>query len=247
MRLENKVAVITGGGTGIGRACAQALHREGAKVVIFGRRKEPLDKVARALGKNALAIPGDITDEKDLERLVQTTISQWQKIDILVNNAGVFTAKPTHQVEDDQWDAVIDVNLRAVFRLTRMALRHMAGRRTGNIINISSILGLVAMPQAAAYNASKGALNLFTRTVAVEYGAMGIRCNAICPGLIATEMTEEMMKNKELLDEWIKDYPIGRFGAPEDIANACLFLASEESAFITGVLLPVDGGCTAAS
>ena len=133
----------------------------------------------------------------------------------------------------------------AVFKLTREVLPHMIKQKSGSIVNISSILGLVAVPNTAAYNVSKGALNQFSRSLAVEYGPSGIRCNAICPGLIATEMTEELMNDKDFMQELRKNYPIGRFGQPEDIAQACLFLASDESSFITGAVLPVDGGYTA--
>ena len=139
----------------------------------------------------------------------------------------------------------MDTNMRCVFQLTKRALPHMMERKSGTFIHISSILGLIAVPGVAAYNVSKCALLQFNRSLAMEYGPMGIRTNAVCPGLVQTEMTEELMKDEDLMKEWSKDYPIGRFGAPEDIANACLYLASDESSFVTGVALPVDGGFTA--
>jgi len=245
MRLKDKTAIITGGATGIGLSSARAFCREGAKVAIFGRRKDRLDEAGNEIGGNVLPVPGDITHEADIKRLVETTINTFGRIDILVNNAGVFTGAPIHEMEDDAWDNTLNVNMRSVFRLTREVLPHMMRQKSGSIIHISSILGLVGTPNAAAYNTSKGALNQFCRSLAVEYGAHGIRSNAICPGLIATEMTADLMADKDLMAEWSKNYPIGRFGTPEDIANACLFLASAESSFITGVLLPVDGGYTA--
>ena len=175
---------------------------------------------------------------------METTVHTYGKVDILVNNAGVFTGSPLHEMKDNQWDKVLDVNMNRVFKLTREVLPHMIRQKSGSIVNISSNLGLVAAPNTTAYNVSKGALNQFSRSVAVEYGYLGIRSNAICPGLIATEMTEELMNDKDFLQELRKNYPIGRFGQPEDVASACLFLACDESSFITGTILPVDGGYT---
>jgi NAD(P)-dependent dehydrogenase (short-subunit alcohol dehydrogenase family) len=245
MRLENKIAIITGGGSGIGLSCAQLFCQEGAKVVIFGRRKNRLEEAARGIGLNILAIPGDITCKEDIQRLVETTVNSYGRVDILVNSAGIFTGAPLHEVTDDDWESVLDLNMTSVFKLTREILPHMIRQKSGSIVNISSILSLVAAPGTSAYNVSKGALNQFSRSLAVEYGSSGIRSNAICPGLIATEMTEELMNDEDLMREWSKNYPIGRFGKPEDVARACLFLASEESSFITGAILPVDGGYTA--
>ena len=245
MRLENKIAIITGGGTGIGLSCTRLFCREGAKVAIFGRRKNRLDNAVREIGEDVLAVSGDITRHEDIKRLVESTLNAHGRVDILVNCAGIFTGAPLHEMKNDEWDAVLDLNMTSVFKLTREVLPHMIQRKSGNIVNISSILGLVAAPNTAAYNVSKGALNQFTRSIAVEYGSSGIRSNAICPGLIATEMTEELMRDEDLMQEWSKNYPIGRFGQPEDVARACLFLAGDESAFITGAILPVDGGYTA--
>ena len=140
---------------------------------------------------------------------------------------------------------MMNINMRAVFQLTRRVLPVMMEQKSGNIIHISSILGIIAVPQVAVYNISKGALNQFSRSIAVEYGSYGIRSNSICPGLIETDMTADLMKDEALMQEWSKGYPIGRFGKPEDVASACLFLASDESSFITGTVLPVDGGFTA--
>lgn len=245
MRLENKIAIITGGGTGIGLSCARLFCQEGAKVVIFGRRKNRLEDAVREIGEHVLAVPGDITRNEDIRRLVETTINTYGRVDILVNNAGIFTGSPLHEMKDNEWDTALDINMTSVFKLTRAVLPHMIRQKSGNIVHISSILGLVAVPNTAAYNVSKGALNQFSRSLAVEYGSLGIRSNAICPGLIATEMTEELMNDKDLMQEWSKNYPIGRFGQPEDVAQACLFFASEESSFVTGAILPVDGGYTA--
>jgi len=245
MRLKNKTAIITGGATGIGFACAQLFCREGARVVLFGRRRDRLDAAAATLGEKALAVPGDITNKEDIVRLTDTALAHMGQIDILVNNAGTFGGAPLHEMEDDHWDTMFAINLRGAFQLTRRVLPAMLKRKSGSIIHIGSILGMVAVPQTAAYNASKGALIQFSRSIAAEYGQNGIRSNAVCPGLIATEMTADLMDDKELMEEWRKGYPLGRFGKPEDVAQACLYLASDAASFVTGAVLPVDGGYTA--
>jgi len=245
MRLKDKTAIITGGGTGIGLATAHAFYQEGAKIILFGRRKEKLEKAVEKLGGSAIIVQGDMTNNNDLDQLINETLHNFKKIDILVNNAGLFNGSPLHEISDSQWDEIMDINIRSVFQLTRRVLPAMLSQKYGNIIHISSILGLIAVPQVAAYNVSKGALNQFSRSIAVEYGSSGIRSNSICPGLIATDMTADLMQDADLMKEWSKEYPIGRFGKPEDVANACLYLASDESSFITGITLPVDGGFTA--
>lgn len=245
MKLQGQTAIITGGGTGIGLACANLFIREGARVALFGRRRELLNQTAADLGKNVLTIGGDITQKNDVQMLVQKTVEAFGRIDILINNAGVFHGSSFHEMEEEQWDNIFGVNLRGVFLLTREVIPNMLEAGKGNIVNISSILGIVAARDVSAYNVSKGALNQLTRSIAVEYGNRGIRCNAVCPGLVATEMTSDIISNKELMEDWLKNYPIGRFGVPEDVARACLFLASTESSFITGAVLPVDGGYTA--
>ncbi len=245
MRLKDKTAIITGGGSGIGLAAARAFCKEGAKVILFGRRKEKLLSAANELGDSVLIVQGDMTHNDDLDQLINKTLNNFKGIDILVNSAGLFNGAPLHEISDSQWDEMMDINIRSVFQLTRRVLPIMMAQKSGSIVHISSILGLIAVPQVAAYNVSKGALNQFSRSIAVEYGSYGIRSNSICPGLIETDMTAELMKDASLMQEWSKEYPIGRFGKPEDVANACLFLASDESSFITGTVMPVDGGFTA--
>ena len=245
MRLKDKSVIITGGGSGIGLACTQLFCNEGAQVAIIGRRKKLLESTAKDIGTQILPVAGDLTKNNDLDRLVSTTLNKFGKIDVVINNSGLFTGSPIHETKDEDWDAIMNINMRCVFQLTKRVLPHMIERRAGVFIHMSSILGLIAVPGVAAYNVSKGALLQFNRSIAMEYGPMGIRSNAICPGLVKTEMTEELMRDEELMQEWNKDYPIGRFGVPEDIANACLYLASDESSFVTGIALPVDGGFTA--
>jgi len=245
MRLKDKTAIITGGGSGIGLATARAFCKEGAKVILFGRRKEKLISAADELGDSVLIVQGDMTHNDDLDQLINKTLNNFKGIDILVNSAGLFNGAPLHEISDSHWDGMMDINIRSVFQLTRRVLPTMMAKKSGSIVHISSILGLIAVPQVAAYNVSKGALNQFSRSIAVEYGSYGIRSNSICPGLIETDMTADLMKDASLMQEWSKEYPIGRFGKPEDVASACLFLASDESSFITGTVLPVDGGFTA--
>ncbi|HCG73307.1 MAG TPA: 2-hydroxypropyl-CoM dehydrogenase [Nitrospina sp.] len=245
MRLKDKTAIITGGGSGIGLATARAFCKEGAKVILFGRRKEKLISAADELGDSVLIVQGDMTHNDDLDQLINKTLNNFKGIDILVNSAGLYNGAPLHEISDSQWDGIMDINIRSIFQLTRRVLPIMMAQKSGSIVHISSILGLIAVPQVAAYNVSKGALNQFSRSIAVEYGSYGIRSNSICPGLIETDMTADLMKDASLMQEWSKEYPIGRFGKPEDVASACLFLASDESSFITGTVLPVDGGFTA--
>ena len=245
MRLKDKTAIITGGGYGIGLATARAFCKEGAKVILFGRRKEKLISAAEELGDSVLIVQGDMTHNDDLDQLINKTLNNFKGIDILVNSAGLYNGAPLHEISDSQWDGIMDINIRSIFQLTRRVLPIMMAHKSGSIVHISSILGLIAVPQVAAYNVSKGALNQFSRSIAVEYGSYGIRSNSICPGLIETDMTADLMKDASLMQEWSKEYPIGRFGKPEDVASACLFLASDESSFITGTVLPVDGGFTA--
>tara|TARA_B100000686_G_scaffold346131_1_gene432059 strand:+ start:1653 stop:2402 length:750 start_codon:yes stop_codon:yes gene_type:complete len=245
MKLKNKTAIITGGATGIGLACARLFVKEGARVCLFGRRQNLLNQVTDKLGNSALAVSGDVTNQENIRNLVRETLKSFGQIDILINNAGVFISSAFHETKNSQWDSVMESNLRGVFLLTREVLPHMVEKGGGSLVNVSSILGIVAASGVAAYNVSKAALNQFTRSIAVEYGERGIRCNSVCPGLIATDMTADLMANQDLMDDWKKNYPLGRFGKPEDAANACLYLASDEASFVTGVILPVDGGYTA--
>ena len=245
MRLKGKSIIITGGGSGIGLACTQLFSDEGAQVAIFGRREDRLNATVKKIGSQLLTVTGDLTINSDLDNLVSKTLNAFGKIDIVVNNGGIFAGSPIHETNDKEWDRIMNTNIKSAFQLTKRVLPYMIERRTGVFIHISSIAGLIAIPGVAAYNVSKGALLQFNRSIAMEYGPLGIRSNAICPGLVKTEMTEDLMKDEELMQEWSKDYPIGRFGVPEDIASACLYLASDESSFVTGVALPVDGGFTA--
>ncbi|MGR3219502.1 MAG: SDR family NAD(P)-dependent oxidoreductase [Candidatus Anammoxibacter sp.] len=249
MLLNGKVAIITGSGTGIGRATAMLFAKEGADVVLFGRRVEKLSEVEKEIkdqsGKDAIVVSGNVANIDDVRVLADKTIKEFKKIDILVNNAGIFRVSQFRETETSEWDEVMETNLKGAFLLTKEVIPHMISNKGGSIINIASILGMVAIPNAAAYNTSKGGLIMFTKSIALEYANQNIRANCICPGLVATPMTKDFMAETETMNEIIKDYPMERFGKPEDIAYPCLFLAAEWSSWMTGTVLPVDGGYTA--
>lgn len=247
-RLHGKVAVITGGNAGIGEAIAKAFVREGASVVITGRRQKELDRVVNGIvneqGK-AFAVAGSVTDERHVQETVRQTVQQFGRLDILVNNAGVGDfGKRLHEIDDATWMQVFDVNLTGVFRMTRAVLPQMLKQGKGAIVNISSIASLIGLPSLQVYAASKGALDALTRALAVDYAKDGIRCNVVNPGLIDTPMAAPLMSNSELLDPILAHYPIRRAGKPEEVANMVLYLVSDEATWVTGGTFPIDGGMT---
>lgn len=247
-RLSGKVAVVTGGNAGIGEAIAKAFVREGASVVITGRRQGELDRVVndilQAQGK-AFAVAGSVTDEHSAQEAVRQTVQQFGQLDILVNNAGIGDfGKRLHEINDTTWAQVLDVNLTGVFRMTRAVLPQMLKQGRGAIVNISSVASLVGLPTLSAYAASKGALDALTRALAVDYAKDGIRCNVVNPGLIDTPMAAPLMGNPEQLNPILSHYPIRRPGKPEEVASLVLYLASDEAAWVTGGTFPLDGGMT---
>ena len=247
-RLSGKVAVVTGGNAGIGEAIAKAFAREGALVVITGRRQGELDRVVSDVVKEqgkAFAVAGSVTDEPHVQETVSRAVQQFGRLDILVNNAGVGDfGKRLHEIDDATWAHVLDVNLTGVFRMTRAVLPQMLKQGKGAIVNISSIASLVGIPTSPAYTASKGALDALTRALAIDYANEGIRCNVVNPGLIDTPMAAPLMSNPEQLDPILSHYPIRRAGKPEEVANMVLYLASDEAAWVTGGTFPIDGGMT---
>jgi len=244
MRLKSKVAIITGGSSGIGLACAKLLCKEGAEVIIFGRRQKRLDKAASEIGENVITVRGDVSQKADLNILVNTALEKHGTIDILINNAGVFSGAPIHEMQDEHVDIFLNVNLKASFQLSKLVLPHMIKKQSGSIIHISSISGLVGIPNYSGYSISKSGLIQLSRSIAVEYGPHGIRSNAVCPGMTETNITAGLLRDENKKQEFIKSYPLGRLGKPEDVAFACAFLASDEASFITGATLNVDGGYT---
>ena len=248
-RLEGKIAIITGAGSGIGRACAVAFAREGARVALVGRRKEKLEAVAAEIGEAALVCVGDVSKKKDIEEMVKRAAAHFGGLQVLVNNAASLIAGTAETHTEAEWDESFNTNVRGVWLLSRAALPHMKRAGMGSIINISSVLGLVAAKNRLAYAASKGAVTLMTKAMALDHAAENIRVNAICPGIVETEMVQQFITQapdpEAARKHRIGLHPMGRFGRPEDIAHMAVYLASDESAWVTGGAFPVDGGYTA--
>lgn len=245
-RLQHKVAIVTGGSRGIGRAIVERFLAEGARVVATARKKSAQSLPA---GENLLFLTADVSRAPDVAAAVEQAVSRFGGLDVLVNNAGIQLEKTIEHTSEEEWDRVLAVNLKGVFLCARAALAPMRRRGGGAIINIGSYEGLVADPGLAAYCASKGGVHALSRAIAVDHGRDGIRCNAICPGWIETEMTEAYLASlpdpaaaRRALSSI---HPVGRTGQPSDIAGLAVWLASDEAAFITGQLFVADGGLTA--
>jgi NAD(P)-dependent dehydrogenase (short-subunit alcohol dehydrogenase family) len=252
MRLIDKVALITGGNSGIGRATALLFAQEGARVALTGRNEERgnnvVEEIRRTSGR-AFFIRSDVRIAKDCERAVDETLRQFGRLDILFNNAGVFYPHTIVDCPEEEWDMTIDVNLKGTYLMSRSVLPAMIAQRSGVIINNASGWGIVGGNDAASYCAAKGGVVLLTKAMAIDHGRQGIRVNCLCPGDVDTPMLSADAKLRGM--EW-KDYlaeasnrPLGRIGTPEEIARAALFLASDDSSFMTGAVLAVDGGGTA--
>jgi 3-oxoacyl-[acyl-carrier protein] reductase len=242
-QLANQIAVVTGAGRGIGRAIALKFAAEGADVVCVSRTQENSEKVAaeiRALGRKAWAHAVDVADSTAVTAAAEKILADCGKVDILVNNAGVTRDGLVMRMSDTDWDTVLDTNLKGAFLFTKAFSRGFAKQRSGRIINISSVIGLIGNPGQSNYAASKAGLFGFTQSVAREFASRGITANCIAPGFIETDMTSEL--NAELKATILKQIPLGKFGSAEDIANAALFLASPSASYVTGQVLTVDGG-----
>ncbi len=246
-RLDGKVAVITGGGTGIGEAAARIFAQEGAKVAVNGRRLAPLEDVVariKAAGGEAIAIAGDHSKQGTIDRIIAETNRAFGPINVLFNNAAIGEDEPMlHELEPAAWDRMLEINLRAVFLLSKAAIPQMLANGGGSIVHNSSRNALQGLKNANAYTASKGAVTALTRSMAVDSAEHGIRVNAIAPGLVVTPMTTESTAPYLAgeLPMWPRA-PLGRLGQPEDIAWGAVYLASDESAWVTGITLQIDGG-----
>ncbi|HWP47670.1 MAG TPA: SDR family oxidoreductase [Candidatus Limnocylindrales bacterium] len=253
MRLVNKVALITGGGTGIGRATAELFAQEGAKVAISGRRKEKLEEAVTAItlkGGEAIAIPGDVTRQEDTQRMVRETVARWERLDILVNNAGAVDRTKMMESTLENWDRIMDINVKGVFLTSRSVIPQMIKQGGGSIVNVSSVAGLRGgLPDAPSYSAAKAAVITLTKTMAVDFARYRIRVNAVLPSLVETDVARTRVKPgqtwEEIKEKLIPLYPLGRLGTPEDIAQGILYLASDAAAWVTGIELIIDGGFTA--
>jgi len=243
LKLSGKIALVTGGSRGIGFSTGKILSENGATVVITGKDTERLEKAAKKI-PNSIAIVADIRNTNDVKNVVSKTIEKFGRLDILVNNAGIFPKiKKLHEIDEDEWNEVLDVNLTGQFRFTKEAIPHLQ-KTSGSIVNISSDAGLKAYQgfNADAYSASKAALIILTKCWALEYSKNKIRVNCICPGVVDTDMTKPFLKtqtDKEFMDN---EHPLGRIGQPGEIAKAIMYFVSDDASWTTGAVLTVDGG-----
>ena len=249
MQLAGRVAIVTGGGAGIGRAIAERFAQEGANVVIIDLNSSAADAVAQDItthGGSARALGADVADSKSVRSATQAIFAEHARIDILVNNAGIRYIKPLLEHSEDEWRRTLDVNLTAPFLCTQAVIPFMVRGGKGKIVNVSSVAGFFGRPNRAAYCASKGGLIAFTKAAAVDMKGMNVYVNALAPALIETPFNAGFSEDAELAPTWGKEVIVGRWGKPSEVAEAALFLASDASDFITGTVITVDGGWTSA-
>jgi NAD(P)-dependent dehydrogenase (short-subunit alcohol dehydrogenase family) len=251
-RLKGKVAIVTGGGTGIGRAIVMVFGREGAKVAVLGRRLEALEGVVKELarsGAEGRAILCDVAKDSDTRASVDETEKAFGRVDVLVNNAGVLSVSTIETISEQEWDRVMGTNLKGPFLMSRAVLPALRRAGGGAIVNVGSVLGLVAMKDRAAYSASKGGVTLLTKAMALDHAHENIRVNCVCPSIVETELVRGLFSDTEAgrmaREARLGTLPLGRFGRPDDIAELAVFLASDAASWITGAAIPVDGGLTA--
>lgn len=244
MRLQGKNALVTGAARGIGRAIALKLAEEGANIIVnYGASlaaAEALVSELEAKGVKAVAIQGDVSKAEEAETLVEAALQQFGTVDILINNAGITRDNLLLRMKEEDWDSVMDVNLKGTFLMTKFVGKGMLKKRYGKIVNITSVVGLMGNVGQANYAASKAGVVGFTKSVAKEYASRGINVNAVAPGFIRSEMTGKL--SEEVVQNYLNNIPLGQLGDPEDIANAVVFLCSDESRYVTGQILSVDGG-----
>jgi NAD(P)-dependent dehydrogenase (short-subunit alcohol dehydrogenase family) len=243
--LEGKVAVVTGGTSGIGRAMALGLADAGADVVATGRREQQVNEAAteiEASGRKSLRIPSDVSDRASLEKLLAATLEAFGKVDILVNCAGIIKRTPTLDLSEEEWNNILNTNLTGTLRASQIFGRHMIERGYGRIVNIASLNSFVALTEVAAYAASKAGVAQLTRSLAVEWSKKGVTVNAIAPGVFRTDINAKLLDSTARGQELLMRTPMGRFGKTEELVGAAIYLASDASSFVTGEVLVVDGG-----
>lgn len=242
--LRGKNVIITGAARGIGRVIALSFAEIGCNVAVTGRKMDEnlmsLEKELQAFDIKGKAYVSDASDYQSSQEVVADILKDFGSIEVLINNAGITRDNLLLRMSEKDWDDVININLKSVFNLTKAVIRPMMKARKGSIINMSSVVGVIGNAGQANYAASKAGIIGFTKSIAKELGSRNIRCNAIAPGFIETEMTKDLPQN--VIEEWLSNIPLKRVGTPRDVANACLFLASDLSLYITGQVLPVDGG-----
>jgi NAD(P)-dependent dehydrogenase (short-subunit alcohol dehydrogenase family) len=245
-RLQGKIVIVTGAGTGIGRACALAMVREGARLALVGRRLEKLQQLAREIGNSALPIAADVSQKTDIEQVITRTVAEFGGVNVLVNNAGVLHIGTVEQITEEQWDETFNINVRGVWLLSRAVLPHLRKAGGGSIVNVASVLGINGARNRASYAPSKGAVVLLTKCMAIDHGHENIRVNAICPSFVETDLTAAVLSTaadpQAVRRERVAVHPLGRLGKPDDIAGLAVYLASDESSWVTGSVFPVDGG-----
>lgn len=246
-RFKGKVVIVTGSASGIGEAAAHRFSDEGASVVLVGRSKDRLDKVASKLpADRTMVCPADVAQAKEVDALVKATVDRFGQLDVLVNNAGVVESGEPDEITDDQWRKVIGINVDGVFYGCRAAIPHLE-KTKGSIVNTASVSGLGGDWRMSPYNASKGAVVNYTRALAMDLGARGIRVNAVCPSLTRTGMTDDMMDDDKVIAAFMNRIPLGRVCDPKEVAAVIAFLASDDASFVTGANIAVDGGVSASN
>ena len=251
-RLKGKTAIVTGGGTGIGRAIALAFGGAGARVAVLGRRREVLEEVVRELGEGGAegrAVVCDVTRAEATREAVAQAECAFGAVHVLVNNAGMLSVSTVETISERDWDRVMESNMKGPFLMSRAVLPSMRKAGSGSIVNVGSVLGLVAMKDRAAYCASKGGVTMLTKAMALDHAHENIRVNCICPSIVETELVKGLFSDSEegprRKQARIATLPLGRFGQPRDVAELAVFLASDESSWLTGTAIPLDGGLTA--
>jgi NAD(P)-dependent dehydrogenase (short-subunit alcohol dehydrogenase family) len=248
--MKGKVALVTGAGGGVGRSISKRLASDGCKLVLIGRNRDRLAKVASEIPdkNNVITVVADITKEAEVLLAIEQTISTFDKVDILVNNAGMINdPAPFHETSDDQWNELMDTNLLGTFRMTKAVLPLMMRNNSGSIVNISSVLGIRSIPKVplSVYGVTKAGIIMFTKSIAVEYGQYGVRSNCLCPSTIRSSIIEPYLQDENAKKILESTFPLRRIGEPEDIAGATAYLCSDDARWITGSVIMIDGGLSA--